>query len=137
MRMKKILVPIDGSDYSIRALDRAKELGEFYKAKITVLTVIDIERFFVGAGSFENELVEDGQELLAKSEKILGDYPYGFETVYKKGNKANEIIKMAEENNFDLIVIGSRGLGGFTRALLGGVSQKVVSHADTTVMVVK
>ena len=53
------------------------------------------------------------------------------------GDIANEIITMAEEEKFDLIVMGSRGLGGFTRALLGGVSQKLVTHVDANVLIVK
>ncbi len=137
--MKKILVPIDGSDYSMRALERAKELGEFYKAEITLLTVIDSGRFM--SIDFKQDMInsgiEAGQEMLHKYSEGLEGYPYGFKSTYRLGDIANEIITMAEENNFDLIVIGSRGLGAFTRALLGGVSQKVVSHADTSVMVVK
>lgn len=137
--MKKILVPIDGSEYSMRALEKAKELGEFYKAEITLLTVIDTGRFMTI--DFEQDMlntgIESGQELLLKYSQVLEAYPYGFKSTYRLGDIANEIITVAEENNFDLIVIGSRGLGLFTRALLGGVSQKVVSHAKTSVMVVK
>ncbi|MDY0235708.1 MAG: universal stress protein [Gudongella sp.] len=137
--MKKILVPIDGSEYSMRALEKAKELGEFYKAEITLLTVIDSGRFM--SIDFKQDMInssiEAGQELLHKATDILAGYPYGFKSTYRMGDIPNEIITMAEENDFDLIVLGSRGLGVFTRALLGGVSQKVVSHANTTVMVVK
>lgn len=137
--MKKILVPIDGSEYSLRALDKAKELGEFYKAEITLMTVIYTGHF----NRFESQkkVIEAeekmGQKLLDQASKVLEDYPYGYKTTYKIGDTSDEIITMAEENNFDLIVMGSRGLGAFTRALLGGVSHKVVSHAKTTVMVVK
>lgn len=137
--MKKILVPIDGSDYSMRALERAKELGEFYKAEITLLTVVDSGRFI--SIDFKQDMInsgiEAGQELLLKATNLLEGYPYGLKSTYRMGDIANEIITMAEENDFDIIVIGSRGLGTFKRALLGGVSQKVVSHANTTVMVVK
>ncbi len=137
--MKKILVPIDGSEHSLRALDKAKELGEFYKAEITLLTVIYTGHY--NYFELQKELIsseeEVGQKLLLEASKVLEDYPYGYKTTSKLGDVANEIITMAEEGNFDLIVMGSRGLGAFTRALLGGVSQKVVSHANTTVMIVK
>lgn len=137
--MKKILVPIDGSEYSLRALDKAKELGEFYKAEITLLTVIYTGHY--NYFELQKEVIsseeEVGQKLLLEASKVLEDYPYGYKTTFKLGDVANEIITMAEEGNFDLIVMGSRGLGAFTRALLGGVSQKVVSHANTTVMIVK
>ena len=84
-----------------------------------------------------NSSIEAGQELLLKYSKILEGYPHGFKSTYRMGDIANEIITMAEENDFDMIIIGTRGLGVFTRALLGGVSQKVVTHSNTTVMVVK
>ena len=137
--MKKILVPVDGSEYSLRALERAKGLGEFYKAEITLLTVIYSGHF----NYFESqkEVLESeekiSQDRLLEASKVLEDYPYGYKTVAKLGDTSNEIITMAEEEDFDLIVIGSRGHGTFARALLGSVSQKVVSHANTTVMVVR
>ena len=137
--MKKILVPVDGSEYSLRALERAKGLGEFYKAEITLLTVIYSGHF----NYFESqkEVLESEEKIsqgrLLEASKVLEDYPYGYKTVAKLGDTSNEIITMAEEEDFDLIVIGSRGHGTFARALLGSVSQKVVSHANTTVMVVR
>lgn len=137
--MKKILVPIDGSEYSKRALLKAKELGECCEAEITLLTVIDSGRFM--AVDFKQDMINIGidaaQDMLVDFSKDLEGYQYGLKTTYRVGDIANEIITMAEEDDFDTIVIGSRGLGAFTRALLGGVSQKVVSHVSTTVMVVK
>lgn len=137
--MSKILIPIDGSECSIKALLKAKELGEFYKSELTVITVIDSGRY-VGI-DFKQDLInagiEAGQELLETAVEHLKDYPYPVKTTYRMGDIANEIIAMAEENKFDLIVIGSRGLGVFTRALLGGVSHKVVTHANTSIYVVK
>lgn len=139
--MKKILVPVDGSDNAMRALQRAKEIGEFYKAEITVLTVIFVDSGRFMKTDFSQDIIDSGikgcEELLHHSCEFLEDYPYGLKSVYKMGDVANEIIAMAEEENFDLIVMGNRGLGAFRRALLGGVSQKVASHVDTTLMLVK
>lgn len=135
----KILIPVDGSDYSMKALLRGKELGEYYKAELTLLTVIDSGRFV--SVDFKQDMInssiEAGQELLHKAAKTLEGYPYGVKTTYRMGDIANEIIAMAEDNKFDLVVMGSRGLGVFTRALLGGVSHKVVTHVNTSVFVVK
>lgn len=137
--MKKILVPVDGSEYSLRALERAKDLGEFYKAEITLLTVIYSGHFnyFESQKDVLESEEKISQDRLLEASKVLEDYPYGYKTVAKLGDTSNEIITMAEEEDFDLIVIGSRGHGTFARALLGSVSQKVVSHANTTVMVVR
>ena len=135
----KILVPIDGSDYSLKALEKARELGEFYNAELTLLTVIDSGRFV--SVDFKQDMINSsidaGQELLQQAVKAIEGYPNEVKTTYRMGDIANEIIAMAEDNQFDLIVMGSRGLGVFTRALLGGVSHKVVTHVNTSVYVVK
>lgn len=137
--MKKILVPIDGSDCSMRALDRARQLGELDAAEITLLTIVDSGRF-IGL-DFKQGMINTGiemaEDLLKKATDFLGEYQYGVKSTHRVGDVADEIITMAEKEDFDLIVIGSRGLGTFKRAMLGGVSHKVISHADTSVMVVK
>ncbi|HOK62800.1 MAG TPA: universal stress protein [Soehngenia sp.] len=137
--MKKILVPIDGSENSKRALKRARELGELYHAQLIILTVIDNGRFF--SIEFKDELIrileQNAKELLEKVEKEFNDYPFGVKTMYKFGDVPDEIINVADEEDVDLIVIGTRGLGAFSRAVLGGVSHKVVTHADRSVLVVK
>lgn len=137
--MKKILVPIDGSENSKRALARARELGELYHAQLIILTVIDNGRFF--SIEFKDELIkileQNAKELLEKQEKELKDYPFGMKTMYKFGDVPDEIINVADEEDVDLIVIGTRGLGAFSRAVLGGVSHKVVTHANRSVLVVK
>ena len=137
--IKKILVPIDGSECSMRALQRAKELGGFYQAELTLVTVIDSGRFV--SVDFKQDMInaniELGQQLLQDAVESLADYPHGVKSTYRLGDIADEILSFAEENAFDLIVIGSRGLGVFTRALLGGVSHKVVSHSKTSVFLVR
>ena len=137
--MKKILVPVDGSEYSLRALERAKGLGEFYKAEITLLTVIYSGHFnyFESQKDVLESEEKISHDLVLEASKVLEDSPCGYKTVAILGDTAKEIITMAEEQDFYLIVIGSRGHGTFARALLGSVSQKVVSHANTTVMVVR
>ena len=71
--MKKILVPIDGSEYSMRAIERAKEFGEFYKAEITLLTVVESGRFL--SIDFIQDMIDSsiqvGQELLRKGVELL------------------------------------------------------------------
>lgn len=137
--MKKILVPVDGSDCSKLALAKAKEIGAPFKSQITVLTVIDSIRYL--DMDFKFDAVRDGidlsKQLLVSAREDLTDYPGEVETLYKTGDVAEEIIETAEEGNFDLIIMGSRGLGVFSRTILGSVSHKVIQHSKTTVMIVK
>ncbi|WP_422485079.1 universal stress protein [Gudongella sp. DL1XJH-153] len=137
--MKQILVPIDGSDCSKKALLKARELGEAFNSHITILTIIDSIRYL--DMDFKFDAVRDGidlsKQLLASAEEDFKGYPGEIETIYKTGDVAEEIIDTAEEGNYDLIVMGSRGLGVFSRTILGSVSHKVIQHSKSTVMVVK
>ncbi len=137
--MKRILVPIDGSDCSKKALLKARELGEAFDSHITILTIIDSIRYL--DMDFKFDAVRDGidlsKQLLISAEEDFKDYPGEVETIYKTGDVAEEIIDTAEEGDYDLIVMGSRGLGVFSRTILGSVSHKVIQHSQSTVMVVK
>jgi len=109
------------------------------ECKVTILTVIDSIRYL--DMDFKFDAVRDGIDL---SKQLLISAQEEFEgsniivnTVYKTGDVAEEIINFADEGDFDIIVMGSRGLGMFSRAILGSVSNKVIQHSKTTVMIVK
>lgn len=143
MEIKKILVPVDGSENSKKALLKAKELGLKFGSEITIITVVN----FLKAGVYDMNLtykedftkfsIERGERILDKSHDLIKDYPGKVNTVYKNGDIADEIINMAQKGNFDLIVMGSRGLGTFSRALLGSISSKVVHNLAVSTLIVK
>lgn len=137
--MKKILVPIDGSDNSMKALEKAKEIALLSHSDVTLLNVTDTSKYFIA--DYEVKLVsqniEHGKELLKSSLEKFKDFDRNVNTVHKVGDTSHEIIKVAEEGNYDLIVMGSRGLGTFSRAFLGSVSNKVLNHINKTVLIVK
>ncbi|MDN6731804.1 MAG: universal stress protein [Atopostipes suicloacalis] len=139
---KKILLAIDGSRNSERALLEASNLGEDSNAEIKILTAI--KPLFlpyygnVGILKRDNEALEKSKKrLLENSLEFFEDYPGKVKTVLRKGDPAEEILAEAEENDYHLIVMGSKGLGVFTRALLGSVSTKVLNHTETNVYIVK
>lgn len=137
--MKKILVPIDGSDNSMKALDKAKEIAISAKSDITILNVTDTSKYHISdyEAKFAEQKIEHSKELLKSSLENFKDFDGKVETVHEIGNSASEIIKLAEEGNYDLIVMGSRGLGTFSRAFLGSVSNKVLNHVNISVLIVK
>lgn len=172
--MKKILVPIDGSENSRRALIEAKKWGESFKAKVVILNVVDgtsvhlyrdpyrakdkdlehyladeygMKKTIKGSTDLEEELLEatfineavvdSGKKLLEEELLLFQGFPGEVETKLRRGNPSKEIIKEIDENDYDLVVIGSRGLGAFSRVLLGSVSNKVVNHVDINVLIVK
>ena len=141
--MLKILVPIDGSEYSKKALLEAKELATAMGGEITIINImpiiLDPDNYHSVSRFAELEKIssDESKALLDKGIMHFVDTKTKVETASRRGDPANEIINFAEEGRFDLIVMGSRGLGVFKRTLLGSVSDKVVHHANTSVLVVK
>jgi nucleotide-binding universal stress UspA family protein len=140
----KILVPIDGSKTSKRAIEEAKQIGKKFEAELIAFTVIPettiFEQFptnFPYALEVSEANTEHAEIVLSDIEKEMQDYPYKTETLYKSGDPASEIVKLAEERDVDLIIMGNRGLGAFSRTLLGSVSSKVINHSNISVLLVK
>ena len=137
--MEKILIPVDGSESSERALGKGIELANALKAKLMFLYVANVNQLAVNS-CLSAELLEAvnkaGDVVLTHAEEST---PEGIETerVMETGSPAPVIIDVAEEKGVDLIVMGSRGLGLVKGVLLGSVSQYVVENAKCAVMVVK
>lgn len=132
---RRIVVCYDGSDHSKKALEIAVDLAKRYGAEIIVITVVDI------ASSTDPSVIkiaEDaaGQISSEASEKLSKE---GIEhsSIIRHGDPGVEIVKAAEENKADLIVVGSRGLLTLRRLILGSVSRKVINKSKIPVLVVK
>ncbi len=133
--MEKILVATDGSHNSERALLEAKKYAIHLGGKITILTIVDPLGY---QAKYVDEVLEKASKTVLKNSlKLFEDFEGQVDTKFRRGNSADEILKEAEEGDYDLIVIGSRGLGAFSKALLGSVSNKVLNHAKTNVLTVK
>ncbi len=78
-----------------------------------------------------------GKEMLDESLKLFEGTLVVVDTVIRSGDAGREIIAEAESGKYDLIVMGSRGLGAFSRAMLGSVSNKVLNHVDCDVLIVR
>lgn len=137
---KSILLAADGSQNSIRAGKQAAQLASLVKGvEVTIVYVSDFDED-------SNEEVHDGGPIefeLARKRKIqpIRDN-FEREKVYYKtevlhGRPAPAIIELAHERNFDLVVIGSRGLNPLSEMMLGSVSHKVVNGVNCPVLVVK
>ena len=141
----KILVPVDGSKYSMEAVKVAADYAKTKKADVTLITVtpfvsgLDLEISAKNMANLNESMKNRGEEVLAKSQGILTSEGVTAKTVLSSSiSAADEIIGLAEKQKVDLIVIGSRGLGGAaTRFFMGSVASKVVGHAPCSVYVVK
>src|SRR5829696_5107039 len=141
----RILLAIDGSEQAELAALRAVDLADATDSELHVVHVGVVPIFlesYPGTLGYERRLYEEieemSRELLRKQSwqvKAAGGTVAG--THLRMGQVALEIVALAEELQADLIVMGSRGLGGVRRALMGSVSDSVVRHAHCPVLVVR
>ncbi|MEM2760991.1 MAG: universal stress protein [Nitrososphaerales archaeon] len=142
MQVKKILVPIDGSEASLRTAKYALMLANQLNAPIVLLHVISIPQFpryfksvdqYYKVARIEAESWFDVIKNLPESKnlKITTKIITGAISVVES------IIEYARNEDVRLIIIGTRGRSRFTRLLLGSVASGVVTHADCPVLLVK
>src|SRR5215213_5531506 len=141
----KILLATDGSEEAELAALRAVDLADATDSELHVVHVGVVPIFlksYPGTLGYERRLYEQieevSRELLRKQTwrvKVTGGTVAGAHL--RMGQVDLEIVALAEELQADLIVMGSRGLGGVRRALMGSVSDSVVRHAHCPVLVVR
>lgn len=151
---KKILVAFDGSEPSKHALNHAVEVAKKFQADIKIISVVPRVMMPVfpdegfGAapisaaqefGEYQEKMTDFYENALNEAEsRIEEESPeLKVETVLKEGRPSSTIVETAEEDDFDLIVIGSRGLGGITGWILGSTSRRVVESCTKPILVVK
>jgi nucleotide-binding universal stress UspA family protein len=147
--IKKILVPVDGSGHASRAIEMAANLASQYDAVIHLIHVVTRTKipdelimfartegihespYFLALQTMGNQILEAARaEAQKKGAKNV-------EASVLEGDPAETIINYAKEKGFDMIVIGSRGLGNFQGLMLGSVSSKVCHAAEQTCVTVR
>ncbi|MEM7182861.1 MAG: universal stress protein [Spirochaetota bacterium] len=140
-QVKKILIPIDGSESSQKALEMAISMTEVTKANLTVLEVIEdfgpLPGYYENAPAGESRVEWISEQRFEKVHPPLEKSKINWQRKVVKGYPAEKICEVAEEGAYDLIIIGSRGLSAVGRFFLGSVSDRVIHHAPCSVLVVK
>lgn len=135
----RIIVAIDGSEHSNRALSCARELAERFGASLWLVHAYpqtsDL-RSYDQFGKLIAQRKRAGQSILDKARKILGEINCEIHEELLEGPEAEAILSVAEIQKVGLILIGTRGLGSLEGILLGSVSRKVTHHASCPVMLV-
>jgi len=142
--IRRILCPIDFSDFSRRALDHAFAIARWYRSTVTVLHVfapVAVPAFGPNSAGFEPIVLTDidREQLLAHTKKFVAtESAPGTATVavLREGNTAAEILAQAGDMDADLLVIGTHGRSGFERLVLGSVAEKVLRKARCPVLTV-
>ena len=153
---ERILVPLDGSEHSLRALEMAKHIAKEFGGKITLIHVYSVAvrpiivpepSTFSPAGvsvitaeeasKVAEAVREVGRRVLAEGEQKAKAEKVQVETMLVEGHAVQEIVRAAKEGKFDLIVIGAKGISRIRELLLGSVTDGVIHHATCPVLVVK
>lgn len=143
-----ILVALDGSKASQRALVRAVDEAERWNAKLQVIYVVETINFsslpldntFEGENTREilyRVMEKEGKEVLRKAKKSGTEKGLTVITHLKQGHAGIEIVSLAEQEKSDLIVVGSHGKSNIDRLLMGSVSTFVVTHSKISTIVVR
>ncbi|MFB6101258.1 MAG: universal stress protein [Haloplanus sp.] len=138
-----VLVPLDGSAHSMRALDHA--LDEMGDATITVFHVIDpvdavYESALGGLSDAEawyDDRIAATEDLFDRARAAADDAGVALRTATAVGDPGREIVRHVAEHDIDHVVMGSHGRSGLSRIALGSVAERVLRRADATVTVVR
>ena len=140
---RQILIATDGSETSNEAADFGIEMVGCSGAKIYAVYVIDTTPYRsvsldkIWSKETLEEFERIGHEATSYVEKIGKAAGAEVESRVLRGNPAEKIITFAEDNNVDMIIVGSFGKGRYERAVLGSVSEKIIKHAKVPVLVVR
>lgn len=138
----KILVPVDGSDISYRALDSALFLSERLASKITAIHVIEkVPTVYIQSQKVLDELLEthknESQKILDECSSIATKKGIAINTTLLEGNPASTILEFSQMEKYEVIIIGSRGMGHFKELILGSVSSKILHHSSCAVLLIR
>jgi len=140
--LSKILAAVDGSDNSFRALDHAIFLAKRVEAHLTAIHVVENPpTVYVESQKLLNELLTkykaESAKVLDRCKQAAEMSGVNIETVLAEGDAATNILGYAQREGFDLVVIGSRGLGKFKEMVLGSTSSKVLHHTKSALLIVR
>ena len=144
MAITNILVPFDGSAYSVKAFNAALNIAKKHDAKINVMTCLEKEN--LGAWYVDKrvnkQIIKDAKKyamvFLSKLEKTANSSGVSLSVhVLETKSTSKQIVDFANSKKINLIVIGSHGQTGFNRFLLGSVSNAVSQSAKCPVLIIK
>ncbi len=153
---EKILVPLDGSEHSLRALEIAVQIAKGFNGKITLIYVysVNVRTVFapepstltppgvpvITPAEFSNVVEaarKAGTSILTGGQEKAKAEGAQVETLLKEGHTVQEILKAARDGEFDLIVMGARGVSKIREILLGSASDGVIRNSPCPVLVTK
>ena len=141
----KIIVPVDGSEISYKALDAALFFSEKLGSNITAIHVMeDIPVTNIESQKLLNDLLEisavckqQGENILSKCSETAKNKGLNVNTVLLKGNPALIILDFCKNGKYDVIIMGNRGIRKIKEIILGSVSSKILHNSTCPVLLIK
>ena len=135
-RLKRILVPLDFSDCSKKALEYAIPFAKHFGAELNLLHVVEPYPPVPEMVAYDSKDIDESREELQRLQKGLGDFVSSSISL-RSGTPHLEIAEAAREAGADLIIIATHGRKGFTRMFLGSTTEKVMRNASCPVLIVR
>jgi nucleotide-binding universal stress UspA family protein len=138
-RIAKILVPLDGSKTSFTGLDMAIFLARQCGAVITGFHVVSVYPQHLGTllTPLKAKLIRDAEKFMEQAKVKSAQHGIVFHHKIIYGEPTSGILNFMKQNKFDLVVIGSRGMGGVKETFLGSISNSIVHKSHVPILVVK
>jgi len=138
MALTKVLLAYDGSENSQKALEWVLNFGQQTSILTVIVKVFELpDDMETGMEGSIKSIHKGLKEQLEKLALIFIEKGLSAKTVILEGDPAAKLIQYAERERVDLIICGTRGLGGFESLLLGSVAHKLVTHSPVPVLVIK
>ncbi|HET6382107.1 MAG TPA: universal stress protein [Armatimonadota bacterium] len=134
----KILACTDGSGYGVEAVKMAGDIASHFNAELSVLHVFSIPAIIdPSVLALEDAMGESHQAVEDQTASALGSTGVKYHFLRRDGHPVETILQVIEDEEPDLVVMGSRGLGGFRSLLVGSVSDGVLRHSHRPVLIVR
>jgi nucleotide-binding universal stress UspA family protein len=133
-----ILLTVDNSNSSETAVKHALDFAASYGARVTVLSVVDVnDEFYAQVPHAVDQMVDKAKSLLEEVRKSAEALDIETETFVREGESYEKILETASEKNADMIFMGSHGRRGVKKLVMGSVTERVIGFSTCPVMVVK
>lgn len=138
----EILVATDGSDHAARAVEHAVEIGGQFDARVHAVNVVDVAKIAHSPNvtvpvDLVETFVSTGEDTTSDVADSVGEAGLDVTTAVRKGSPRDELLAYADENDIDLIVMGTAGRTGLDRYLLGSTTEGVLRRATVPVLAVR
>jgi nucleotide-binding universal stress UspA family protein len=137
--MKKIMVAWDGSETAAQAFEKAAGIAARFDAELRVVSVAEVPDYAETTGEYRGAL-EDAERFFERKRDVLEEtarrYGVNYERVVIHGHPAKALIEYAQDEDFDLMVVGRKGHGALERFMIGSVTRRIAIYSPCPVLIV-